>query len=486
MSRTMAALGILLPASVALGQWYPDFRITHNDSASEIPAYVGRCAAADREYVHVVWLDDEGPGRNPQTWHIRSTDRGQSWEEAAIICSDTAGNFGASVAASDGYVHVFWDDARDGDGTEVYYTRSTDNGESWSANRRLTTATGSSGEPNAALEGEYIHLVWTDRRGTTNQVYYKRSPDRGFSWTQDVVITALDSGVNHATVAVADSVVQVVYTGIHGDGPELHYVRSLDNGLNWQPDVMLSSSSAPNGHMNPHVAVAGPVVHVVYTDRRSGDDEAFYIRSPDHGLSWGPETCLFSTPGDNVGRTVVAGSGTNAHAATHLRINSRNWIHYRHSTDAGLTWTQAELLSDSGWAYHASIAVRGTGVHLVWRDGRDGNAEVYYKRNPTANSGAAEEKTRPVSMTADHSAPGVVRGVLYIEAGRCGVETRTRLLDAEGRQVAELHFGANDVGHLSPGVYFVNRAGPRVQGSGGSARGLAGCTPSVRKVVIQR
>ncbi|UCG43236.1 MAG: exo-alpha-sialidase [candidate division WOR-3 bacterium] len=486
MSRTIAALGILLPASVALGQWGPDFRITHNDSASEIPAYVGRCVVADSEYVHVVWLDDEGPGRYPQTWYIRSTDRGQSWEEPAVICTDTAGNYSASIAALDGYAHIFWSDARDGDGTEVYYTRSTDDGETWSANRRMTTATGTSGEPNAALEGKYVHLVWTDRRDTTNQVYYKRSPDRGFSWTQDLVITALDSGVSHAAVAVADSVVQVVYTGIHGDGPELHYVRSLDNGLNWESDVKLTSSSAPSGHMNPHIAVAGPIVHVVYTDRRSGNDEASYIRSPDHGLSWGPETSLFSTPGDNVGRTVVAGSGTNAHAAAHLRVNSRNWIHYRHSTDAGLTWTQAELLSDSGWSYHASIAVGGTAVHLVWQDGRDGNAEVYYKRNPTANSGVAEEETRPGSVTADYLVPSVVRGVLYIEAVRTGVGTRTRLLDAEGRQVAELHFGANDVGHLSPGVYFVLGAGPRVQGSEGSARGPAGCASSARKVVIQR
>jgi len=52
---------------------------------------------------------------------------------------------------------------------------------------------------------------------------------------------------------------------------------------------------------------------------------------------------------------------------------------------------------------------------------------------------------------------------------------RAELLDAAGRRVMELRPGANDVRHLSPGVYFVRGEGSRVQGSEGA---------SVRKVVI--
>ncbi len=462
MNKPVILLSVLLCASIAVAQWEPDYRITDNDSASEVPAYVDRCLAADGECVHVVWLDDESAGYNPQVWHTRSTDRGESWGQPAPICTDTFGNYSASVAALDGYVHVFWSDTRDGDGSEVYYSRSTDNGETWSANRRMTTATGAANEPNAALEGDCVHLVWTDRRGPQNQVYYKHSPDRGFSWTQDLAISALDSGTNHATVAVTDSVVQVVYAAVHGDGPEVHYVRSLDNGQSWEPDIVLTSSTAPNGHMNPHIATAGPVVHIVYQDRRSGNDEAFYIRSPDYGLSWGPEVSMFSTPGDDVGRTVVAGSGLNAHAAAHLRINSRNWIHYRHSTDGGLTWVPMELLSDSGWAYHTCIAIGGTAVHLAWQDGRDANKEVYYKRNPTANSGVTEEDEGG-GLKVERRMTSVARGVLYVQPKNYGLHMTACLLDVSGRKVMELRPGENDVRALSPGVYFLREVDAQAQ-----------------------
>jgi hypothetical protein len=449
------ALGLaalLLAAGVACGQWEPEIRLTENDSASEVPQFVGRNLAVDGQHVHVVWQEDEGPGYYPQTWYIRSTDQGLSWGEPTAICADTFYGAGVSVAAADGHVHVFWSDLRDGDGSEVYYSRSTDNGITWSANRRLTTATGTSTEPNAAVGGNYVHLVWTDRRGPTNQIYCKRSPDRGFSWTQDVAISMLDSGASRPTVAVADSIVQVAYAGQHGDGPEVHYVRSLDNGLTWEPDVVLTNSTAPNGQVTPHIAVSGPTVHVAYTDRSSGNDEAFYLRSPDYGLSWGPACSLFSTPGDDVGRTAVAASGLNAHVAAHLRIDARNWIHYRRSTDDGLTWESMVIVSDSGFSLYASIATGGTGVHLVWQDGRDGNPEVYYRRDPTGNPGIA---ATPRTGLPSRPSASVVHNSLVLQPGLCDPASRFHLLDACGRKVATLTVGSNDVSRLSPGVYFI-------------------------------
>ncbi|OYD16230.1 hypothetical protein CH330_03475 [candidate division WOR-3 bacterium JGI_Cruoil_03_51_56] len=62
--------------------------------------------------------------------------------------------------------------------------------------------------------------------------------------------------------------------------------------------------------------------------------------------------------------------------------------------------------------------------------------------------------------------PTIVRGVLHLGAGLghnpnspggIGLCPAPCLLDAAGRKVMELHLGANDIRHLSPGVYFVRR-----------------------------
>jgi hypothetical protein len=61
---------------------------------------------------------------------------------------------------------------------------------------------------------------------------------------------------------------------------------------------------------------------------------------------------------------------------------------------------------------------------------------------------------------------GIVRGVLWLGAGRSQYVGRTGLrdgpcavlLDASGRRVMELHPGANDVRHLATGIYFIRAA----------------------------
>jgi len=70
--------------------------------------------------------------------------------------------------------------------------------------------------------------------------------------------------------------------------------------------------------------------------------------------------------------------------------------------------------------------------------------------------------------------PTVVRGVLLLPARLSSAHYS--LLTPAGRKVADLVPGANDVRHLSPGVYFIRAKGPGGQGFEGPSR----------KVVITR
>jgi hypothetical protein len=74
----------------------------------------------------------------------------------------------------------------------------------------------------------------------------------------------------------------------------------------------------------------------------------------------------------------------------------------------------------------------------------------------------------------------VVRGVLLLnrDCPRTGTVPKAVLLDASGRLVLALHYGANDVSHLAPGVYFVV--------SEPSAASRQPSAVTIRKVVIQK
>jgi hypothetical protein len=62
--------------------------------------------------------------------------------------------------------------------------------------------------------------------------------------------------------------------------------------------------------------------------------------------------------------------------------DGNNEVYYKESRDGGVTWTADERLTYApDDSVHASVALSSDRAHVVWFDKRDGNAEIYYKRN---------------------------------------------------------------------------------------------------------
>jgi len=110
---------------------------------------------------------------------------------------------------------------------------------------------------------------------------------------------------------------------------------------------------------------------------------------------------------------------------------------------------------DSGDVSHPSIACdTDSGIHVVWYDASSGNPDVYYLRGLVQGVSAVE--SRPSSHVPRPCVSAtIVRGVLMIGDRRPKTGDRAELLDASGRKVLDLTTGANDIGALAPGVYFV-------------------------------
>jgi hypothetical protein len=379
------AIGLLVPV-VLSAQWEPDVRLT-NDPFESITSFDNAwCVASFGANVHVVWHDNRDG--NTEIYYKRSTDNGTTWEMDTRITDNVAWSERPSVAVCDSIIHVVWYDGRLGP-PRIFYKRSLDYGTTWGSDISLTPSVGVAYHPSVAIADSIVHVVWTDMSAGP-QIYYTRSLDNGTTWEAERIITpsAPPAGKNLASVAVSDSIVHVTWMDMRAD-PRIYYTRSLDNGTTWELDRSITSTTSQFAS----VAVSDSIVHVVYADFRFGPDvpKIYYIRSLDDGTTWGAETMLADDSASWYPSVAVSGSCVHA-VWPDNRNGDPSEIYYRRSVDNGTSWDADIRLTDNvSESREPSVAVCGSHVHVVWHDNRDGNWEIYYKRNPTGNPTGAPE-----------------------------------------------------------------------------------------------
>jgi hypothetical protein len=456
---TAIVVGLIMPTGL-VAQWEPDVRLTDDAFESVTSFNNAWCVACSGNTVHVVWHDDRGG--DSQIYYKRSTDNGTTWGPDTDLTVDPAWSERPSITVCDTIVHVVWYDGRLGP-PRIFYKRSLDSGTSWGPDVSLTPTAGVSYHPSVAVSDSIVHVAWTDMSAGP-QIYYTRSLDNGTTWETDRLITpaAPPAGKNLASVAVSDSVVHVTWMDMRA-APQIYYTRSLDYGVTWETDRSIS----PVSSQFPSVAVSGSTVHVAYADFRLGASapQIYYLRSLDDGTNWETEVMV---SGDTASwYPSIAVSGSNVHVVwPDNRNGDPSEIYYRCSFDNGTNWgSEARLTDNPSESREPSVAVSDSAVHAVWHDNRDGNWEIYYKRNPTGNIGIAEQKktyadnfhtlsvptffSDHVTMAFAHTAQGPLRVVLYDISGAAvfseDYPSVPSLLTLENTRISG----------LSSGIYFL-------------------------------
>jgi len=318
--------------------------------------------------------------------------------------SMTTHNNAWSIASSGSVVHVVWYDDRDLN-YEIYYKRSTDGGLTWGTDTRLTNAVGDSWRPSIAVSGPMVHVVWTDvRGGGFGTVFYKRSTDEGLTWQADTALTNSPDAL-YPSVAVSGSLVHVVWRDFRDGNWRIYYKRSADGGASWSPDTRLTNGTVSS--LDASVAVSDSVVHVVWQDLRDGNWEIYYKRSSDRGENWGTDTRL-TTHSAVSDQTSIAVSGLLVHVVWRDDRDGNTEIYAKRSADGGLSWgADIRLTNNTAISRYPSIATSDSVVHVVWQDDRDGpNGEIYYKGSTDAGL-SWEADTRLTNNVGGSDLPSV-------------------------------------------------------------------------------
>jgi len=250
--------------------WLPKKRLTWTAGTSDDPAIV-----VDDSGLAQVVFDDDTSG-NRQIYYLKNF-VGIDWLASKRITWTSSDALNSAIAVdSSGNFHVIWEDDKPGN-SEIYYRKSEDGGDTWTAIKRLTWTSGPSGSAGLAFDAtDTIHLAWQDTAPGNYEIYYRKSTDGGATWTAIKRLT-WTSGDSMLPCLAADSSanIHVVWQDDTPGNKEIYYKKSTSGGADWEAGQNLTKNSSWSNR--PGIA-AGPSesLYVVWDEALGTNWEIYF------------------------------------------------------------------------------------------------------------------------------------------------------------------------------------------------------------------
>jgi hypothetical protein len=190
--------------------------------------------------VYAVWQQDDG-----EIMLAASHDSGNTWGAIVNVSNTPGASTDPRVATStDGkIVHVTWQDTP-GNG-DIFYARSTDGGVTFEAPRNLSNTPELSNDHQLLAEGSNVYVVWVDYTTTSGgEIYFKKSSNNGETFSNTINLSA---GIGQSFQASRDPDMAA-----HGSNVAVTWAAYPDRAATRAGEIIVRESHNSGGTFDKH------------------------------------------------------------------------------------------------------------------------------------------------------------------------------------------------------------------------------------------
>jgi hypothetical protein len=434
----LTCMAVLAVSLVAQGGWSSDINISNSITTSDCSTkeiynksvnnaqHQIAIPSNNDDFIHTVWCRNVDGNR---TYYRKRTSTGWVSEiglqEPPFILHNQFPSFSIASDNSGQKVYVAWHeemlDANYRHICQIYITNSVDWGENWNTPYRVSPHDAYNPpynmyyyEPDITVGGDgKIYVVWSNgfHGGSVGIGLAMGDFTQGqWEWNvidqidntadlQDDFTPSISAEPNGYLIHIAWK--QILTDGTSNGTCRIVYRNYNINSSSFGPLIEIARSQPnfnPRQYDSPHIECSKTdrqEVHIVWADDSedpgSMRKKIYYRKSADGGNTWGDVVPLSQKPQEYyIDEKPVLSIGGSNDAYMDLLYHEydpnpggTDLLLWRRSLDHGNTWGDPITIPvDAGnnWPGHMATGVGGA-AHFLFTSERDGNSEVYYKRN---------------------------------------------------------------------------------------------------------
>lgn len=339
--------------------------------------------------IHMVFDDDTNNVRSSDVYYSKSTDGGSTYSTPARVSPSAPLGFNSTLALdSAGGIYAAWTGARPGQssGLAVFLSKSTDQGSTFSAPVAMSSGSQSADLANIAVDKNGNVLATYLEFATSNlRLFAARSSNGGASFSSPVQISQPSetlSGIGGPVAFDSTGSAYVVYSDLAAAAPTINLAITSDGKRFSTPRVVSDPTIAAFG---ANLAVdRKDTLYVTFYNRQltfpSFSREVMLIRSFDKGGTFRRQINASNNPGESSLPFLILGKSDEVNLVWQdTEDDDQGDAFLARSTDGGILFTEpVNLSANSGVSSFATGAADANGnIVVAWTDDSTANTELF-------------------------------------------------------------------------------------------------------------